>query len=222
MSILSSGWSEVESDETNQLDAKAEELIDEFFPKSGSILTGAEVKNIIKNTPPITQIRQLFSTHTVEKEIIAYKALHIRFDGCACLAESLIDKYGKQGELIVYDLVREGRLASSQGETCSVEEFIEDFTAESDTPNLFTAGLEIEVISKSEREAILHIKECEWARYFQERHPRVGYLMACSTDEAAYKAFNPSLRLQRNGTIMEGSDKCDFRIYAVVGKTNGG
>jgi predicted ArsR family transcriptional regulator len=39
--------------------------------------------------------------------------------------------------------------------------------------------------------------------------------MACSTDEAAYKAFNPSLRLQRTETIMEGSDKCDFRIFAV-------
>jgi hypothetical protein len=154
----------------------------------------------------------------VEKEITAYHALHIRFDGLAYLAESLIEKYGKQGEFIVYDLVREGRLASSQGETCSVEEFIEDFTSESDTPNLFTAGLEFEVISKSDREAVVDIQECEWARYFQERHPRVGYLMACSTDEVAYKGFNPSLRLQRTGTIMEGNEKCDFRIYAVAKK----
>lgn len=55
---------------------------------------------------------------------------------------------------------------------------------------------------------------CEWARYFQERHPRVGYLMACSTDETAYRAFNPSLRLQRTQTLMEGGALCDFRIYA--------
>jgi len=42
--------------------------------------------------------------------------------------------------------------------------------------------------------------------------------MACSTDEAAYKAYNPSLRLQRTGTLMEGYDQCDFRIYAVSGR----
>jgi hypothetical protein len=117
--------------------------------------------------------------------------------------------------LIVYDLLTEERLASSQGEVGSVEDFIASFTSASDTPNLFAAGLEMEVISKSAREAVVFVRECEWARYFQERHPQVGYLMACSTDEASYKAFNPSLRLQRTGTLMEGSDQCDFRVYAV-------
>jgi len=222
ISILSSGWHEVETDETNQLEAKAEEWIEEFFPASGSALSNDEARNIIEDTPPITQIKQLFSIHTMEKEITAYNALHIRFDGFACLTESLIAEYGKQGELIVYDLMIEDRLASGQGETGSVEEFFEYFTLKSDTPNLFTTGLEIEVISKTERESVTYIRECEWARYFQERHPQVGYLMACSTDEASYKAFNPSLRLQRTGTIMEGSDKCDFKIYAVAEKTNGG
>jgi hypothetical protein len=32
----------------------------------------------------------------------------------------------------------------------------------------------------------------------------LGYLMACSTDEAAYRAFNDTLRLQRTSTSMEG------------------
>ncbi|MFN2302196.1 MAG: L-2-amino-thiazoline-4-carboxylic acid hydrolase [Anaerolineales bacterium] len=213
--ILSSGWQKLESDETNQLEKKAEKLIEEFFPSSDDALSRNEVSNIIENTPPITEIKKLFSTHTIEKEITAYHALHLRFDGIACLAESLIDRYGKQGEFIVYDLMLEGRLASSQGETGRVEDFIEYFTSESDTPNLFTAGLEVEVINKSKREAVMYVRECEWARYFQERHPRVGYLMACSSDEAAYKAFNPRLRLQRTETIMEGGEKCDFRIYAV-------
>jgi hypothetical protein len=218
LNILSSGWHEVETDETHQVEATAEAWIDDFLSSSGFELSSAEVRNIIENTPPITQIKQLFSIKTVEKEISAYDALHIRFDGFACLAEALIDKYGKQGELIIYDLMTEGRLASGQGETGSVEEFIESFTSASDTPNLFTTGLEIEVISKSAREAVAFVRECEWARYFQERHPQVGYLMACSTDEVSYRAFNPSLRLQRTGTIMEGSDQCDFRIYAVAEK----
>lgn len=222
MSILSTGWREVESDEANQLEAGVEDLIVEFFSTIGSELSRTEARKIIEDTPPIVQIKQQFSNHTVEKEITAYNALHIRFDGFACLAEALIEKYGKQGELIVYDLMTERRLASNQGETGSVEEFFEYSTSESDTPNLSTAGLEIEVVSKTKRESVTNIRECEWARYFRDRHPRVGYLMACSTDEASYKAFNPSLRLQRTGTIMEGSDKCDFRIYAVTEKSNGG
>ena len=114
----------------------------EFFPPSGYALSSAEARNIIEDTSPITQIKQLFSIYTMEKEITAYNALHIRFDGFACLAESLIDKYRKAGEFIVYDLMTEERLASGQGETVSVEEFIEYFTSESDTPNLFTAGLD--------------------------------------------------------------------------------
>jgi hypothetical protein len=215
MRILSSGWQKVESDDTNQLEAKSEALIEEFFPSSNSALSRAEVRNILEETPPIKQIKQIFSSHTIEKESTTYEALHLRFDGLACLAEALIDSYGKQGEFILYDLVLEERLASSQGYTGRVEDFIKNFTSEVKTRNLFTAGLEMEVINKSEREAFMVVRECEWARYYQERHPRVGYLMACSTDEAAYKAFNPSLRLQRTGTIMEGNDKCDFRIFAV-------
>lgn len=215
MSILSSGWQIIKSDEANQLEREAEALIEEFFPPASAALSRSNVRNIIEDTPPIPAIKQHFSTHTIEKEITAYDALHLRFDGFARLAEALIDRFGKQGEFIVYDLMLEGRLASSQGETGRVEDFIEYFTSESDKPSLFTAGLAIEVISKSTREAVSVVRECEWARYFQERHPRVGYLMACSTDEAAYRAFNPSLRLQRTGTIMEGSDQCDFRIFAV-------
>lgn len=49
----------------------------------------------------------------------------------------------------------------------------------------------------------------------RENHPDVGYLMACSTDEAAYKTANKSIRMQRTGTIMEGNEICDFRVYAV-------
>ncbi|MGD8531631.1 MAG: L-2-amino-thiazoline-4-carboxylic acid hydrolase, partial [Syntrophobacterales bacterium] len=81
--------------------------------------------------------------------------------------------------------------------------------------NLFTAGLEIEKITETPREVVINVRECEWARYFQERHPRVGYLMACSTDEVAYKSFNRDLRMRRTQTIMEGAEKCDFKIYAI-------
>ena len=78
-----------------------------------------------------------------------------------------------------------------------------------------SATLTTEVISTSNREIVMHVKECEWARYFRENHPTVGYLMSCSTDEAAYKTANKNIRMQRTGSIMEGNEICDFRVYAV-------
>lgn len=215
LSILSAGVRDAKADECDQLADRAEALPAAFFPAAGAEPSHAEVRKIIEETPPIAQIKQLFCDKSLEKEMSAYDALHIRFDGFAHLAESLIDIFGKEGELIVYDIMREERLAAGQGRTGSVAEFIEYFTSEPDTPSLLTAGLQMEVISKSAGEAIAFVRECEWARYFRERHPRVGYLMACSTDEAEYRAFNPSLRLRRTGTIMEGSDCCDFMVYAV-------
>jgi len=90
-----------------------------------------------------------------------------------------------------------------------------EFTSEPKEASLFTAGLESQIISVSEKEVVLHVSECEWARYYRENHPQVGYLMACSTDEAAYRAFNANLRLQRTRTLMEGAAVCDFRIFEV-------
>jgi hypothetical protein len=215
MKILSTDWQKIEPIEPNQAANRVNDLTAEFLLASNLELSETAARNIIDKTPPISQIKELHSYETVEKEICAYDALLLRFDGLACLAETLIETFGKQGELIVYDLMIEGRIASSQNQEGSVEQFIADFTAEPDKPNLFTAGLEIEKVSQTKREAIINIRECEWARYFQERHPQVGYLMACSTDEVAYKSFNKNLRLQRTQTIMEGAGKCDFRIYAV-------
>jgi hypothetical protein len=212
--ILSSGWHKVNLNETNSINS-ANESIKEFFSATNLELSDTEIKGVIENTPPIVQTRQLFSNDTVEKEITAFEALHLRFDSLAHLAEAIIKKYGKQGEFIIYDMMVEGRLASAHGKTGSVEKFIEDFTAEEETPSLFTAGLQHELISKTKREVVLYVRECEWARYYQERHPNVGYLMACSTVEVSYKAFNANLRMHRTSTLMEGGEMCDFRIYAV-------
>ena len=48
-----------------------------------------------------------------------------------------------------------------------------------------------------------------------ERHPRVGYMLACALDNAAYRSFNDQIRLQRTSTLMEGGSECDFRVYAL-------
>lgn len=213
MSILSTGWRKSGSETSPE--ENIHQLISEAVSATQLEGHAIEAIKLIENTPPIPQVNLQFSNHPMVKEISAYAVLHLRFDALACLAEKLIETYGKQGELIVYDLMVEGRLAAAKGQTGSVAEFIEDFTDFTGAPNLFSAGLQTEVIRKSDREAVLLVCECEWARYFRERHPGVGYLMACSTDEVAYRAFNSSLRMQRTQTLMEDGDLCDFWVYTV-------
>jgi hypothetical protein len=213
--ILSSEWYKITPSKSNGTAEAVDSLVAEMISESRLNISENEIRTVIENTPPIFQIKNNFSHERMEREVNAYDALHLRFDGLAYLAETLIDSYGKQGELIVYDLMIAGRLVNSKGEKGSVEQFMVNFTAKPAKPNLFTAGLEIETISETAREVIINVRECEWARYFQERHPRVGYLMACSTDEVAYKSFNQHLRMQRTQTIMEGAEKCDFKIYAI-------
>ncbi|HEY9075243.1 MAG TPA: L-2-amino-thiazoline-4-carboxylic acid hydrolase [Anaerolineaceae bacterium] len=217
--ILSSAWQEDQSAEGNTED-RIHAALKEFLAETHLDWAENEIGDILEHTPPIYQIQRFFGGKTMEKDISAYDALHLRFDGFAHLAETIIQTYKKQGELIVYDLMIESRLAANHGKTCTVEEFITDFTAEGTERNLFTAGLKFEVIQKTTRVATLHVRECEWARYFQERHPGVGYLMACSTDEVSYKACNPSLRMQRTQTLMEGGEMCDFKIYSVADTSN--
>jgi len=214
--ILRTGWNDVAQDRVIDVEESIAALFPRFFPVAIEGVSEEKARQLVEKMPPINQLKQTFPSLNVWKETTAYEALHLSFDGFALLTEALMRFHGKQGELIAYDLLREGRIKAGGGKTGSAAEFISDFTSEPEEANIFTAGLEIESVHVSEREVVLQIKECEWARYFQERHPQVGYLMACSTDEAAYRAFNGNLRLRRTSTLMEGGKVCDFRIYAVA------
>lgn len=215
MQILAAEWGPVTQDEVDDTEGQISDMLSALFTEPVADVSREQAGRIIDATPPVHQIRESCPSLDVWRETTAFEALHLAFDGLALLIESLIDRHGKQGELIAYDLLSDQRVAAREGQTGSAEEFIANFTSEPAEPNIFTAGLELEVLHASAREILMQVKECEWARYFQERHPRVGYLMACSTDEVAYKAFNASLRLQRTSTLMEGGKACDFRIYAV-------
>ena len=213
LGILRTGWDEVSKDDLVDVEEATARLFLTRFPVSVEGVSIEEAKELVKNTPPIGHIEQFFPSLNVWRLTTAYEGLHLRFDGLALLAEAMMRSLGKQGELIAYDLVRETRLEAAAGRTGSVAEFISDFTSVPDEASLFTAGLDTETIRTSEKEAVVHVRECEWARYFRERHPQCGYLMACSTDEAAFRAFNENLRMQRGSTLMEGGKVCDFRIF---------
>lgn len=215
--ILSQGWQEDEEHRTDEAEEYITSQLVKLFPLPVEGMSSEEAREIIENTPPFLQIRQRFSTLDMMRESTTFEALHLFRDGLALLAETMIDRFGKAGELMVYDAML-AELAGEQLRKVSVEEFMAGrltrFSSKPEEEDQFTAGLEVEVVRGSETEVVTLVKECEWARYFRERHPKVGYMLACSLDNAAYESFNERIHLQRSYTLMEGDEMCDFRVYA--------
>lgn len=216
--ILSSGWEWIEESSGDSFEESISESLAELFPSPVEGVSRAEARRLVDSAPPFRQIRQKLPTLNMRRKSTTYEALHLGRDGLALLAETLIDRYGKQGELLFYDAMLE-ELAQGQGRTVTVREFMSKrkarFSSEPEKDDMFSAGLEVELIRASKTEVVTRVTECEWARYYQERHPRVGYLLACSLDNAVYRSLNPRLRLQRTWTLMEGGPACDFRVYTL-------
>ncbi len=216
--LLSEGWEAIDGDEEADAEQIVASLMAEVFPLTVERVSPDEARHIVDGTPPFPQIRRRFSTLNMQRETTTYEALHLFRDGLALLAESLIDRHGKQGEFIAYDAML-AELSTADIPEQAIADFMATrqarFSSEPDVADMFSAGLQVELIRASESEVVTLVKECEWARYFRERHPRVGYLLACGLDNAMYGAFNERIRLQRTATLMEGGDSCDFRVYAV-------
>ena len=162
--ILSTGWKDTPPAEAVDVEKSIDELFPKYFEGVVEGVGQEDARRLVDLMPPIMQIRQTFSSLNVWKDTTAYEALHLRFDGIARLCEGLIRWHGKQGELIAYELLRESRISAGGGKTGSVAEFMADFIAEPEETNLFTAGLKIEIVRASEREVVLNVKECAWAR----------------------------------------------------------
>lgn len=218
--ILTTGWEESEEKETVEYETLISENLAEVFPSPVEGVSTEEARGIVENTPPFRQIQQYLPTINMKRQSTTYEALHLFRDGLALLAEALLEGYGKQGELIAYETMLD-EVPESPEPRVSTKEYMAKrqarFTSEPDEPNMHSAGLEVEFVRGSDTEVVTRVTECEWARYYRERHPRVGYMLACALDNAVYRSFNSRLRLQRTTTLMEGGTECDFRVYAVEG-----
>jgi hypothetical protein len=212
-SILTADWVPYPADEASQ--RTADGLLDKFFASPVEGITKEEARKLVEMDPCIRMPRERFESLRVQREVTSYETCHLRFDGVARIAEEMLRHLGKEGELVAYDIVRAWRLERSpteQQETAEILQEWAEFPARKER-NMFTAGLDLVLVKSSEKEVVMHSKKCEWARYFNEHHPTVGYMVACSTDDVALRASNDSMRMQRTSTIMEGGKVCDFRVY---------
>lgn len=187
------------------------------FPDEVEGLSRAQAVETIEKAPNMAAMKKRFPDLRVKKQITSVDAMHLIFDEGARLTEEMIRSMGKQGELIAYDIVRSLRIYRASQSPQKVADFMRQTAAfgKSQVPTLFSAGLEMEIIKATDSEFIARMKRCAWAEYFRKNHPSVGYLLACSTDDADYRATNQTLRMQRTSTLMQGGPSCDFRIYSV-------
>ncbi|UCG60989.1 MAG: L-2-amino-thiazoline-4-carboxylic acid hydrolase [Candidatus Zixiibacteriota bacterium] len=215
-SIISSGWTEIKPEDSPE-EMETPDVFGTYVGKGKQGMSVSDARSIVENTPPLPQITSTFPDLNVQRDTATYEALHLYAHGLALISETLIDRFGKQGELIAYDTLYAVRSDLGKRTGGTVEDYFRQSDEDLDKPGIYSAGLEIEKVSSSNNESVMRIKECEWARYFKERHPGVGYLVACSTDEAYIRGFNKSLRMQRTSTLMEGGKFCDFHFYVTEG-----
>ena len=66
----------------------------------------------------------------------------------------------------------------------------------------------------AEDEINLDVTRCEYAEFFEQLdEPELGFLLVCSLDYDF--ADGAGVTLERSQTIMEGSDRCDFRFRGI-------
>lgn len=74
--------------------------------------------------------------------------------------------------------------------------------------------LELEFHEGSQTELRFDVTRCRYVDLYDSLGIKeYGYCLSCSRDFAFVRGFNPRMSLERTGTIMEGADACDFRIW---------
>jgi len=70
-----------------------------------------------------------------------------------------------------------------------------------------------EVLRLDETHYDFDVKRCRYAEMYKELGlTDLGLILSCGRDFAMIEGFNPRMKLTRTETIMEGCDRCDFRV----------
>jgi len=177
-------------------------------------VAGEQALAFLCKKPPFIHVVAAAPSGRGVLSLTTYQWLHLFRDALARIAERALAQYGKAAEFMIYDAL----LAQASGwSKISAAEFMQQRLARYQTapeiPNAFSAGLDITLVRGDESEILAHVTQCAWARYYLERHPAVGYLLACSLDDPMYRLLCDGVRFQRRCTLMEGRSHCEFFFY---------
>jgi len=82
-------------------------------------------------------------------------------------------------------------------------------------------AVEIEVLKDTDEEYSYIVRRCLYAQLYEFLGlKKLGVILSCNRDFPLIEGFNPKIKLEREHTIMEGHDFCDFRyLYSAPQKT---
>lgn len=103
---------------------------------------------------------------------------------------------------------RQARDLRAQGLEPTFQRFVSQFR-----PPNFSDQLTHEVVVDTEDTFELRVTECANATVFGEMGcgGDIGHAMVCNMDFAWPRAFDPSFRMERDKTLMQGDDHCNHR-----------
>lgn len=78
-------------------------------------------------------------------------------------------------------------------------------------------ALELEILEQSAERLSFNVTRCRYAEMYRALGlADLGASLSCQRDFALIQGFNPSIRLERTHTIMEGATHCDFRFLSAA------
>ncbi len=88
------------------------------------------------------------------------------------------------------------------------------YTADMRDPSpLYRHALSFEILEDSPTVFEARVTDCLWAKTFRGAGAAdIGYAYCCHPDIAASAAYSPKLKSTRSKTLMEGNDRCQFRL----------
>jgi hypothetical protein len=97
--------------------------------------------------------------------------------------------------------------ARAPGGVTSMADFIKLY-------ELWTAdgALEIDVLQANDKNFDFNVTRCKYAETYMEMGlGKIGHLLSCNRDGTFCEGYDPSIKLERNQTIMQGASCCTFR-----------
>jgi hypothetical protein len=75
-------------------------------------------------------------------------------------------------------------------------------------------ALVYDILEQTDRKLSFDVTRCRYAELYSRLGIKeYGYCLSCNRDESLISGFNPHMKLVRTQTIMQGGEKCDFRIF---------
>jgi len=73
-------------------------------------------------------------------------------------------------------------------------------------------ALEMDMLRETPQEVHYNVTRCKYAEMYREMGlEEIGHILSCGRDGTFCTGYNPSIKLERTQTIMQGAPHCDFR-----------